>query len=101
MRSRGNETSKKISIIKSILVFVGLRGPDPGSEINVCQQTPILLALSVVTYLCRSKSHPKQYGRVLEPDFCIERERERNSSHLAIIRSMQVEIVCRNFEDQS
>ena len=48
---------------------VDSRGPDPGLEVKVCQQTPILLALSAVTYLRRPKSHPKQYGRVLEPGF--------------------------------
>ena len=53
---------------------VGSRGPDLGSEVKVFQQTPILLALSVVTYLRRSKSHPKQYGWVLEPGFHTLRE---------------------------
>ena len=56
------------------LAVVGSRGPDPGSEVKVFQQTPILLALSVVTCLRRPKSHLKQYGRVLEPGFRTLRE---------------------------
>ena len=39
--------------------FVGSRGPDPGSEVKVCQKTPILLALSAVTCLRMPKSHLK------------------------------------------
>ena len=51
-------------------LFVGFRDPNPGLHVKVCQQTPILLALSEVTCLRRPKSHPKQYGMVLELGFC-------------------------------
>ena len=64
----------KCSLVPATKPFVGLRGPDPGSEVKVCQQTPILLALSGVTCLRRSKSHLKQYGWVLELGFRTLRE---------------------------
>ena len=56
-------------IKEEVYIDVGFRGPEPGSHIKVCQQTPILLALLAVTCLHRSKSYLKQYGRVLEPSF--------------------------------
>ena len=49
--------------------FFGSRSTVLGSEVKVFQQTPIILALSAVTCLRRSKSHLKQYGWVLEPGF--------------------------------
>ena len=49
--------------------FFVLRGPDAGLELMLTTKTLLLPALSIVTYLGRSKSHPKWYGWVLEPGF--------------------------------
>ena len=53
---------------------VGFWGLDPSSDLLHNQQTLQLLALSEMTCLRRSKSHPKQYGGVLEPVFCTLRK---------------------------
>ena len=75
----GHLINTPVQIVRDVDKFhpseiVGSRGPDPGLEVKVCQKTPILLALSEVTYLRRPKSHPKQYGRLPEPSFRTQRE---------------------------
>ena len=93
------DPSLKILPVPTTKPSVGSRGPDPGSEVKFFQQTPILLALSTVTCLHRSKSHSKQYGWVLEPGFCTLREKTSNSNHSKIIQSTNSELVRKNFND--
>ena len=75
--SRGPDPGLEVKVCQQTPMPLALsRGADPGSEVKVCQQTPMPLALSAVTCLRKPKSHPKQYGRVLEPGFRTLRERE-------------------------
>ena len=83
------DPSFKMLLVLAMEPFFGSRGPDPGSEVKACQQTPILLALLIVTCLRRPKSHLKKYGWVLELGFHTLREREGKSTHSEIIRSTQ------------